>query len=65
MHGLSRRPWVVTEGVEEGLADLTQSAWQEKGDQAPGLLPGSANLLVQLQRLDRIRSKRVPESHRL
>lgn len=56
---------MVTEGVEEGLADLTQSAWQEKGDQAPGLLPGSANLLVQLQRLDRIRSKRVPESHRL
>lgn len=38
MHGLSPRLWTVNEGVEEYLVGLTQSTWQEKGDQAPGLL---------------------------
>ena len=38
MHGLSPRPWTVNESVEEDLVGLTQSTWQEKGDQAPGLL---------------------------
>lgn len=29
----------MAEGVEEALADPSQSAWLEKGGQAPGLLP--------------------------